>query len=91
MQKNNNTMSKVLIMSLSTLALAGLVTNAQITIPSNINNAVQTIKEVRITSDGTNSGTTIVRLNGSGDASSVMISGNVTAGTIAGFQTNRVV
>ena len=74
MQKHNNTMSKVLIMSLSTLALAGLVTNAQITIPSNINNAVQTIKEVRITSDGTNSGTTIVRLNGSGDASSVMIS-----------------
>jgi hypothetical protein len=57
---------------------------AQLSIPTNINNAVQTIKEIRLTTDGTNSGQPVILLNGSGASNALQVSGNIVAGKSMG-------
>ena len=63
---------------------------ANITIPTNIDNAVQTIREIRLTTDGTSSGKTIVLLNGSGATNSLQVSGNIVAGKSFGADANTL-
>lgn len=53
---------------------------AQLDIPTNIKNAIQTIQEIRVTSDGTNAGNTLIRLNGNGASATMTISGTAIVG-----------
>gem|GEM_PF-5604353 len=53
---------------------------AELTIPTNIDNAVQTIREIRLTTDGTQAGQTMVLLNASGSTNTLQVSGSIVAG-----------
>lgn len=69
--------TKGLLLGTSLLSLAGLSIFAnQITIPSQISNAIQTIKEVRITSDGAESDPTVI-LSASGNTTPLQVQGNI--------------
>jgi hypothetical protein len=61
-------MKKIILTGITTLTIIGIV-SAQLNIQTNLENAVQTIKKVFITSDGlaNNPGNTLVSINGDND------------------------
>jgi hypothetical protein len=83
---------KFLKLGIAVLLGAGItgILYAQLSIPTNINNAIQTIKEIRVTSDGTEAGATLLRINGAGADAVLQVAGSISMGTITGAQTNKV-
>ncbi|HCB51642.1 TPA: hypothetical protein DEP21_03640 [Patescibacteria group bacterium] len=69
--------------------VASSVMYAQLDIPTNINNAVQTIKTIVITSNGNQSGTPVMMLNSG--STTLQVSGSISMGTINGTEVNTVI
>lgn len=88
---NNAQFFKSLILWVFGLAFAGIL-YANLDIPTNISNAVQTIKEIRLTTDGQSSSTPTLRLNGNPAAgeATLQISGNIIAGSYSGAERNSI-
>ncbi len=57
---------------------------AQLDIPTNINNAVQTIQTIVVTDNGRSDGNKVMILNSGGTASALQVSGSVVAGKSIG-------
>jgi hypothetical protein len=52
---------------------------AQLSIPTNIDNAVQTIRTIILTSDGTSSGQNYAVFNSGGNSPTLLVSGSIVA------------